>query len=141
MKPLLFLSLLLTSVAVAGLWQRGDDVRELNDDGPWRAQGWQPVSLVGSNTTITTNITARNEAAWTNWYMVKVQFAALYGYSGTDNFSVVTERFMAATNAASAKHALLAFALWTEAGRPEPWLEPVAVTNIVAISTPNFAPR
>lgn len=98
--------------------------------------GWHLVEI-GS---ITTNIvTVRDEAAWTNWYTVKVQLGAVYGYAASDSFEKIAGIFMASTNSMSAKHALLAFKLWDEAGKPEPWTEPQH--QIVTTITTNWVAK
>jgi hypothetical protein len=56
MKTTLCILLLSASLAVAGLWKRGDDVRELPDGSPkWAAMGYAPVQVSQVVTATVTN--------------------------------------------------------------------------------------
>ena len=79
---------LMYTVCHAGLWQRGDDVRDLNDDGPWLAQGFAPVQVDKIITNIvTTIVTNGDHQAWLDWWAGAVGQANYVGWNGSNSLA------------------------------------------------------
>ena len=146
MKTTLCILLLSASLAVAGLWKRGDDVRELPDGSPkWAAMGYAPVQVsqvvTATVTTVTTNDLTENAV---RAYLVNNKPAGVTSDSTPAQVRAAWSNAVEAATSANKPRVLSEQAVWMPAWmlyKTLPALLPYFTTNVTVTVTNVYSPR
>ena len=136
---------MIATAAFAGLWKRGDEVRDLVDSGPWAAKGWTPVQIVGTGTQTVVNVTSNDitEVA-TRRYLIANRPAGVTAASTPQQVRTAWSNAVAAASATQKPFVLSEQACWMPAWfiyKTMPDALADTVTNITVTVTNNYGPR